>query len=571
MLLSAMTLPVPIGISDFRELREKRWVYVDKTRLVREMIDRESIKVLLLPRPRRFGKTLNLTMLRCFFERRAEDLSHLFEDLEIWQAGERYRAHFQRYPVLFLTFRDMKERTYEETWAAIRRKVAALFLEHRFLLDAGILAPEEARDFAAVLAGTAEPSLYRAALGDLSRWLHRATGEKVVLLIDEYDQPIHAGYVNGYLREVLDFFRTFFTAGLKDNSHLGRAVLTGILRIAKESIFSGLNNIAVFSLLRSEFSDSFGFTEAEVVDLLARAGCGDRLEMVRAWYDGYDFGGTRIYNPWSILNFLADEKFEPRPYWVNTSSNDLVQKLLVQRATKLQPIFDDLLSGGGVERLLDEDVVLERLESSDDALFGLLVFSGYLRAEARPKGPLALTAHWLAIPNYEVRYVYTTSFAGWLRDRIEGRGGNIELLLEGLLHGDAEIVEQQLGLFVTDLLSYHDTGPAMAPERVYHAFIIGLLCTLEMRGYRVRSNRESGRGRPDVLLIPAEPGRPGAVLELKIVPSGRRAPEKVLRQALAQAREKGYAAEVLAAGASKVFVFGIALDGKKVWVRAEEP
>lgn len=564
-----MVLPVPIGISDFRELREKRWIYVDKTRLLREMVDRESIKVLLLPRPRRFGKTLNLTMLRCFFERRAEDLSQLFEDLEIWRSGERYRAHFQRYPVIFLTFRDIKERSFEQTLAGIRRKIEELFREHRFLLASGLLDPEEERDFAAVLAGSAELSVYRTALGDLSRWLHRATGERVILLIDEYDQPIHAGYVEGYLREALDFFRTFFTVGLKDNPHLERAVLTGILRIAKESIFSGLNNIAVFSLLRAEFADCFGFTENEVQGLLTAAGCPDRLEVVRAWYDGYDFGGTRIYNPWSILNYLADERFEARPYWVNTSSNDLVQRLLVQRATKLQPIFDDLLSGGGLERLLDEDVVLERLETSDDALFGLLVFAGYLRAEARPKGPLSLTPHWLAIPNFEVRYVFTSSFAGWLRDRIEGRGGNIEVLLEGILQGVAALVEQQLGLFVSDLLSYHDPGPAMAPERVYHAFVIGLLCTLEMRGYRVRSNRESGSGRPDVLVIPDQPGKPGAVLELKVVRPTSRTPEKALREALKQAQEKSYAAELRAAGAGPIYLFAIAFDGKKVWVRAE--
>jgi hypothetical protein len=292
-----MTMRIPIGIEDFRLLRERNLTYVDKSRLICELIDKPGVQAVLLPRPRRFGKSLNLSMLRCWFEKRGEDLTHLFEDLAVWRAGDTYREHFQRYPVIHMTFKEVKVERYEDAWSAIREKIRDLFNAHREVLESGILDGMAAERFAQILDGSAPIALYHRALLDLCEALHRHHGEKVVILIDEYDQPIHAGYVHGYVREMLDFFRAFLTTGLKGNPHLEKAVLTGILRIARESIFSGLNNLGVYTLLRSEFATSFGFTEAEVADLLDQAGRRDQLRVVQHWYNGYRFGGHVISRP----------------------------------------------------------------------------------------------------------------------------------------------------------------------------------------------------------------------------------------------------------------------------------
>jgi hypothetical protein len=561
-------LRVPIGIDDFRMLREQRLTYVDKSQLIPEILDKAGTQVLLLPRPRRFGKTLNLSMLRAFFEKRDEDLSSLFEDLRVWQAGELYRAHFQRYPVIYLNLKDIKFSSFETCWGALKEKIQALFDEHRALLDTGALTEREAANFRALLGGTASIPVYTAALADLSSYLHAAHGERVVILIDEYDTPIHAAYVHGYHAQLLDLFRALLSGGLKGNAHLFKAVLTGILRVARESIFSGLNNLGVFSLLRADFNTCFGFTEAEVQDLLEKAGRSDRLEPLRAWYNGYIFGGEVIYNPWSVLNFLAAHEAEPEPYWLSTSSNDLVRELLQQRALEVQPVFEGLLEGGSIERVLEENVSLGELSTSEDALWSLLVFSGYLRAERRSRGPMERPAHLLSIPNREVRQLYTSTFRSWMAAGLRARGGELEALLSALLAGDAEGLARQLEAFVENALSYHDI-PLRAPEQVYQAFIVGLLAALEGR-YEVRSNRETGRGRADVLISPREAGRPGVVLELKTVKLSRQRPEKALAEGIAQIRAKHYAAALRAAGAAPVHLFAVAFDGKRVWVRGAE-
>jgi hypothetical protein len=564
--LEAMSLPLPIGITDFRELREKKLTYVDKSGLLIDMIDMPGVKVLLLPRPRRFGKTLNLSMLRYFFERRAEDLSHLFADLAVWQAGEAYRAHFQRYPVIYLTFRDVKSSSFEECRAALQKKIEALFREHKALLESGVIDEGERRDYQAILDGTAEPVLYHRALGDLSMYLHRATGERTIILIDEYDQPIHAGYVNGFAREILDFFRVFLTIGLKDNPHLERGVITGILRIARESIFSGLNNLGVFTILRSNFATAFGFTEPEVVDLLARAGQSDALAEAQRWYNGYCFSGHIIYNPWSVLSFLVDANDPAQPYWLNTSDNALIKQLLKHHAPRLHTAFEDLMAGRGVERTLDENVVLEDLEHDEDALWSLLVFSGYLNAEEKPRLPGARRSTYrLSIPNEEVHLVYTDTFHEWMQARLRSHGGDLRRFVQALLEGDAEILHEELQALALSILSYHDTGGAR-PETLYHGFVLGLLAVLEPE-YTVRSNRESGKGRPDVLIAPRQPGRPGVVMELKVARPGKKTLDQALDEGTRQLTENDYQAELDAAGAAPIHSLVIAFDGKEVRVR----
>lgn len=555
---------VAIGIDDFRKLREAELIYVDKTHLIRDLLDRPGAEVVLLPRPRRFGKSLNLSTIRCWFEKTDEDLSRLFEGLAIWTAGDEYRAHFQRYPVIHFSFKGVKHDSFEACLRAIRAKVVDLFVEHRDVLSSDRVDVAHKRRFQRVLDEDAPPDLCASALLDLSRCLREAHGEKVVILIDEYDEPIHAAVLGGFARPMLDFFRAFFTEGLKGNPHLFRAVLTGILRIARESIFSGLNNLAVFSLLREDFSTAFGFTEPEVEALVASAGRTADMETLRLWYNGYLFGNTVIYNPWSVLNFLADPSGDFGPHWLNTSSNDLIRSLLQQRASHLEPAFEALLAGGSVDHVLDENVVLDRLESDEDALWSLLVFSGYLKAE-KLQGPYGeQPVHRLSIPNREVRLLYSRTFREWLRARLQEKGGTVDRLVGALLEGDAEALEDQLQTIADTLLSYHDP---VRPEQLYHGLILGLLATMEP-GHRVRSNRESGKGRPDVMVIPNKPGRPGAVLELKVARPGRRTPEQALEEGIRQIVDNDYRAELQRSGADPAHAFAVAFDGKRVWVRA---
>lgn len=558
----------PIGIDDFRKLRQRQLEYVDKTHLIGEILDKPGTEVFLLPRPRRFGKTLNLSMLRYFFGRSQEDHSPLFAGLHIWEAGERYRAHFQRYPVVSLSFKGIKSDNYESCFAGIRMKLRHLYEDHHFLLASPTLLPAEKHLFEQIMDGSADEAAYQDSLLNLTRYLHREQGVPAIILIDEYDEPIHSGYLSGYADQVLGFYRNFLTQALKDNPHLFLAVLTGILRVARESIFSGLNNLGVFSLLRPEFRTCFGFTEAEVIKLLAPLQQPELLQSIRSWYNGYVFGGQTVYNPWSVLNFLDSQDKELRNYWVSTSSNDLVRELLAHHALKLQPELETLMAGGTIEQLLDENVVLGQLKETPNALFGLLVFAGYLKAEKFDRGKGEGPGYRLSIPNREVREVYSTTFRQWMEARMRGPGGNLERLTRALLTGDAEGLEEQLQAFVTNLLSFHDTG-GLDPEQVYHGFLVGLLAVMEPE-YQVRSNREAGQGRPDVTICPRLPGKPGAVLELKVARPGRKTPQAALAEGLLQLREMDYAAELCERGAAPVQAFVVALRGKQVWVKKYE-
>jgi hypothetical protein len=563
-----MARPIPIGIDDFRALREGGLEYVDKSDLIRQLLDRSGVQVVLLPRPRRFGKTLNLSMLRAWFEKREEDLSPLFEGLSITRAGEAYQAHFQRYPVIHFNFKGAKAATFGHSFATIREKIIDLYRDHRYLLKSGQLDEVDARRYQQILDGTAEQTLYERGLLDMSAHLHAYHGEKVVILIDEYDEPIHAGHVHGYTSEILDFMRAFLGAGLKSNEHLFKAVVTGILRVAKENLFSGLNNLGVYTLLARNFNSCFGFTEAEVVALLERNGHPDKLAAVRAWYNGYLFGGEVIYNPWSVLCFLERNEERPQPYWLSTSSNDLVRELLEHHALRLQPVFEVLLEGGTIERGLDDNVVMSEIHRSEGALWSLLVFSGYLKAEPAASDELGRAVYRLSIPNREVREVYSTTFRHWMENRLDGQGGSLDALTGALLSGDAERFEEQLQLLVTNLLSSHDVGKVY-PEQVYHGFVVGLLAALEP-AYQVRSNRESGKGRPDVIIRPMRAGKPGVVLELEVARIGRKTLEQALEEGLSQLAAKDYGAELRAGGATEVHAFAVAFDGKEVRVRGVE-
>jgi hypothetical protein len=559
-----MTLVSPIGISDFRKLREQQRTYVDKTAAVARVLT-SSAEVLLFPRPRRFGKTLFLSTLRAFVERGGDEHERaaLFGDLAIWQ-DPAARAHMGRYPVVSMTFKDVKYGDWPACLEAMGRLLAEAFLAHNDTLRPA-LDEFEAETFDAVVQRQASPVLLAGSLQFLTRALHRHHGERAVLLVDEYDTPIHAGYAHGYYDQAVEFFRNLLSGGYKDNAHLQKGVLTGILRVAKESIFSGLNNLDVFSLLRSEHAATFGFTAPEVAALAAAAGAEQHLDTLRDWYDGYVFGGQVIYNPWSVLKFLDDSEKRPQPHWVSTGSDDVLRRLVTNGKLGSMSDQEALLRGESVEKDLVDPIALRDLDYVDDVVWSFLLFSGYLTADEVTYGDDAVRAR-LRIPNREVRRVYTSLFSTWLR-RVLGGTGQVDLMLQGLLSGDAERVERDLEQLLLQHVSHHDL-PRPAGELPYHMFVLGLLVRLGAE-YDVRSNREAGHGRADVILTPRQPGRPGVVMELKMLDPHRDAsPEAALDAAMRQIEERAYATGLAAAGATPIHVYAAVFDRKRAYLRA---
>lgn len=536
-----MPPPIALGKSDFRALRTSGALYVDKTDWIAGVL-REGAEVQLYLRPRRFGKTLNLSTLRYFIERppSGEDRRALFEGLFVWQQPEA-RAHFQQHPVLSLSFKDIQQRSWREA-----REVLAWQLE------------EEARRLQLTLRGPLDSQLHA-----LCTQLAAAAGAPVALLIDEYDTPLLTAHTYGYLEEARSWFRGFFGAALKDNPALFKGVLTGVLRVTRESIFSGLNHLQESSLLHHRQATAFGFTEEEVAHLLSLYGLDAEAPSVQAWYNGYRAGDTTLYNPWSILCFLSEGP-PCRPHWRNTSSNDLLQQALHRNAAREEAAFSTLVEGGAITRLLETHAAVRDFQGAD--LWGLLVFSGYLRAQDVTQDDLGRLHATLQIPNREVLGIWQSAFVEWLH---AGHDRALPDLLHALFTGSAPAVERALQALVVEHLSFHDTQ-ARASEAFYHAFTLGLLIQLRAT-HSIQSNRESGFGRSDVRICPrthaAGPyAQVGVVLEFKRR-EGRQKLETLAAAARQQIETEAYAYEMEQAGLT-VFKYGIAFDGKRVLVRA---
>ena len=559
-----MSLRFPIGTSDFLKLRRRGLHYVDKSAFITDVLH-STAEVILLPRPRRFGKTLNLSTLAAFVERTDEDRTDVFQDLAVWQAGADVRAHFGRHPVLFLTFKDVKARTWTDCRAALVEVIAAECRRHEPIV-APVLNAGEQQIWDALYGRQADNATLWRALALLSHWLHRATGERVVLLVDEYDTPIHAGFHHGYYDEVIELFRNLFSGAFKDNSHLEKGVLTGILRVAKESVFSGLNNLAVHTLLSPEMATHFGFTPAEVQALADGCNASERMPDIERWYNGYRFGGQTIYNPWSVLNFLVSMDRLPRPYWVQTASDDILRELLIERGMLAQADLEALVRGEAVTQAIDEHIALRDVHRSSDAVWSFLLFCGYLRVDAKvDDDALGRPVLQLSVPNREVATVYAGLFSLFLSNGLGGPG-RVDSLCRALLTGDAQTFGALLGELLLTTLSYHDLG-GRRTEAVYQAFVVGLLVTLE-RTHEVTSNREAGYGRYDVLVSPRQAGQPGAVLELKVVANDDgETVAQALDAALGQVRQREYAAVLRQRGAGPVQEWGAVFDGKRAWVR----
>ncbi|MCR4648881.1 MAG: ATP-binding protein [Lachnospiraceae bacterium] len=552
--------PLPVGISDFVRAQSE-YYYVDKTLLIRDFLDRKTL-VSLFTRPRRFGKTLNMDMLRVFFEISEEDTSHYFIDKKIWKCGPKYTEHQGKYPVIFLSFKDVKFDSWEATCAKIAELLQEEFGRHSELKDSERLEKYEQEYYRKILEGKANEVELSASLQKLSKMLSEHYGKAPVIIIDEYDTPIQEGYSRDFYDEIIGFMRNFFSGGFKDNRNLSYGFLTGILRIAQESIFSGLNNLTVNSVMDEEYDEFFGFTESEVQGMLGAYSVQDKEEELKAWYDGYLFGNKEIYNPWSVINYISKGCL-PQAYWVNTGKNEILEDVLKTANEETTEKLYALLQGEQVVARIDQNVIYRSLAEDPANIYSLLLVAGYLKT---PKKELQGDGAWLcqvSIPNREIAAVYKSEILSHLMQigAIERTTAN--KIAESLYALDLKKLQKGIAEYMNKSISFYDSGA----EGFYHGLVLGLIAMMDDQ-YKIKSNRESGDGRYDISLFPRDKKYPGIIMELK---SDKDLSDKKLddlsEEALDQIDDKRYDAEMREEGIKNILKLGIAFSGKKVKIR----
>ena len=555
-----MKKTLPIGMEDFKEIIEKDCYYVDKSLFVKELLDNSS-KVRLFTRPRRFGKTLALSMLRYFFEKEftaegeAIDNSGLFKGLKIFGAGESYLKHMGQYPVISLSLKSAKQPDFEMAYDAVVNEISKEFVRHNYVIDGDWLLTEEKELFIRIREKKASRIDYAIALEFLTRCLKKVYQKNVIILIDEYDVPLENAWFRGFYGQMTDFIRSLFESALKSNFNLEFAVVTGCLRISKESILTGLNNLEIVSVLRSRYSEYFGFTVPEVVSLLHFYHIEEKTEEVKRWYDGYLFGDTEVYNPWSMVNYVNEAVSEvnsmPRPYWANTSSNSIIRDMIEHAGSSVKMELENLIAGDCIEKPVHEDITYEDIYRSEDNLWNFLFFTGYLK-KTREYMQADTIYMLLAIPNAEVKYIYRNTIMEWFDRQI--RQKDFSLLYKALLEKDTMMVEKELSRNLMETISFFDYR-----EDYYHGFTTGLLKMME--GYIVESNRESGMGRSDIIIRSAPYEGIAVIIETKVADSYGQLEEKA-SQALAQIEEKQYDAGLRSEGYHTFIKYGIAFFKK---------
>ena len=556
----AIRLPLPIGVADYR-LASTEYYYIDKTLMIKEFLD-ERPMVSLFTRPRRFGKTLNMDMLRTFFEKTAEDTSVYFRDKAIWQCGERYRSYQGKYPVIFLTFKDVKFTTWQETFQSIRELIAKEAYRHIELKDSDRCDAFDKKAFLRLQQGNADETELANALADLSLALHKHYGIAPIIIIDEYDIPIQQGYMQGFYDKVILFMRNLFSGGLKDNKHLSYGFLTGILRVAKESIFSGLNNLVINSVLDNKYSEYFGFTASEVQQMAAYYGVADKYAELCAWYDGYRFGRTEIFNPWSVINYF-NSGCEPRAFWQTTGSNDIIGEIIGVADAEIYERLTSLVNGRSFVTYIDTSVIYPQIKSNPSSIYSFLLVAGYLKVL---KTVPAFSGDFMcevALPNKEIAYVYNKEILQKL-DKLIPMAAAISMQ-EALYSADSQKLKAVMQSLLANSVSSFDT----AGENFYHGFMLGL-CALLSNAY-VTSNREAGDGRYDIQLMPKNVALPGILIELKAEKhADAERLKKLAAVALKQINDKNYAADMQSHGVKTIYKYGVAFSGKKVEIEVEE-
>lgn len=555
----AIRLPLPIGVADYR-LASTEYYYIDKTLMIKEFLD-ERPMVSLFTRPRRFGKTLNMDMLRTFFEKTAEDTSVYFRDKAIWQCGERYRSYQGKYPVIFLTFKDVKFTTWQETFQSIRELIAKEAYRHIELKDSDRCDAFDKKAFMRLQQGNADETELANALADLSLALHKHYGIAPIIIIDEYDIPIQQGYMQGFYDKVILFMRNLFSGGLKDNKHLSYGFLTGILRVAKESIFSGLNNFVINSVLDNKYSEYFGFTASEVQQMAAYYGVADKYAELCAWYDGYRFGRTEIFNPWSVINYF-NNGCEPRAFWQTTGSNDIIGEIIGVADAEIYERLTSLVNGKSFVTYIDTSVIYPQIKSNPSSIYSFLLVAGYLKVL---KTVPAFSGDFMcevALPNKEIAYVYNKEILQKL-DKVIPMAAAISMQ-EALYSADSQKLKAVMQSLLANSVSSFDT----AGENFYHGFMLGL-CALLSNAY-VTSNREAGDGRYDIQLMPKNAVLPGILIELKAEKhADAEQLKKLATVALKQINDKNYAADMQNHGVKTIYKYGVAFSGKKVEIEVE--
>lgn len=545
---------LPIGVSDFK-LATTGYYYVDKTLMIRDFLDKKPM-VSLFTRPRRFGKTLNMDMLRVFFEKTNEDTSVYFKDKQIWQCGDYYTKHQGQYPVIFLTFKDVKSMTWEETFQKIRRLISLEFIRHNELETSSVLTAYEKEQYHLLAKDSGDEVDCQMGLQLLSLLLHKHYGRECIIIIDEYDTPIQQGHTCNFYPEIVNFMRNFFSGGLKDNPHLAFGFLTGILRVAKESIFSGMNNLKTYSILDDGYSSYFGFTEKEVKDMLRYYGKDDKYNELSEWYDGYRFGNTEIFNPWSVINYISDNCF-PKAFWQSTGSNEIIGEIIQTATPEITKDLYKLLCGEKIAAYIDTGVIYPEVQNNPYSIYSFLLVAGYLKvANIYPQSDGNFMCD-VAIPNKEITFVYEKE----VLNRTNQNSLAISIS-QAIFSKDTQKLQSLLEDFMVKSISSIDG----ANEGFYHGMMLGLCAILGNR-YKIRSNRESGLGRFDIQLMPLAKEMPGFIFEFKHTKDEHTDLSALADSALQQIETKKYDTELRDNGVNSIIRIGIAFRGKSAVVR----
>ena len=547
---------IGIGESDFKGLRVRDNYYIDKTMYIKDIMDNES-RVILVTRPRRFGKTLNMSMLKYYFDCTKKDSKELFQGLKILEQEEKYTSKLGYYPVIYVTLKDAGLMNYNLMMMQLKTIMMEVYYEHRYVLEKEEMSEGERKIFNRMLSAEANDIDIMNSLKILSKILYQYYNKPVILLIDEYDVPLQNAYIQGYYEEAVSFYRTFYGATFKDNPYLEKTVITGVSRIAKESIFSGANNFKVFTVLDDEFSDDFGITEEEMEKIIQDFGIEEDREEIKKWYDGYRIGNTEgIYNPWSILNYLTDKKL--MQYWVNTSSNDLI-KLVLKNSSTVKEKMERLLKDEEIEVPINLETIIVGIENNEDNIWGLMLGTGYLKVTEVVN--LAEHIYKVKLPNYEIKLLFQQIINDWFRNKV--MGNDLKSILKDLVTLNLDEFERKFRVLVKEMFSYMDVGENTA-ENFYHAFVLGMLVGLKDT-YYVNSNRESGYGRYDIMLEPKDKNGNSFIMEFKVLDDmEEKTIEDTIKNAKKQIEEKGYETNLREKGYRNITKMVYAFKGKEV-------